>query len=289
MNNNSDYKFAIELQYDELKTQARQNPLLMNNFTSMMNELSSMFQDINNYRDEFKTLDLPETKISNPETVLHLQFPDMPVEDRETIMDRVLETMGNYNVVDSKDNYDNKEIKEEKKLPSNNGSLLDSIDMEMKALNRFNDTIPYTIIRNEPRRNRYSRYYNADDLLNNVINLGTFTIDVDDFNGDFMNTFIGNMMNLINTNRDDHKVPLQQEVLNNMPIITFQQHKLSKNITTTENCSICFDEYKDTDNIMLLPCNHIFHPACINPWLSQHSHQCPLCRYDCSKPIANAK
>ncbi|KAJ0108983.1 hypothetical protein J7T55_005531 [Diaporthe amygdali] len=32
-------------------------------------------------------------------------------------------------------------------------------------------------------------------------------------------------------------------------------------------CSICTEDFVDGDDIRRLPCDHIFHPRCIDPWL----------------------
>lgn len=43
-------------------------------------------------------------------------------------------------------------------------------------------------------------------------------------------------------------------------------------------CSICLQDYKDTDVLRLLPeCGHFFHLKCVDPWLKLHP-TCPICR-----------
>eukprot|EP00929_Paragymnodinium_shiwhaense_P017596 TRINITY_DN127061_c0_g1_i1.p1 TRINITY_DN127061_c0_g1~~TRINITY_DN127061_c0_g1_i1.p1 ORF type:complete len:262 (+),score=20.36 TRINITY_DN127061_c0_g1_i1:183-968(+) len=44
-------------------------------------------------------------------------------------------------------------------------------------------------------------------------------------------------------------------------------------------CSICFDIYKDGDEIRKLNCNHHFHQRCVDVWLLGHQNRCPLCLY----------
>jgi hypothetical protein len=51
-------------------------------------------------------------------------------------------------------------------------------------------------------------------------------------------------------------------------------------------CSICADDFEKGQNIRVLPCNHKFHPACIDPWLLNVSGTCPLCRIDL-RPITS--
>jgi len=41
-------------------------------------------------------------------------------------------------------------------------------------------------------------------------------------------------------------------------------------------CSICTDDFERGQDVRLLPCNHKFHPACIDPWLLNVSGTCPL-------------
>ena len=49
--------------------------------------------------------------------------------------------------------------------------------------------------------------------------------------------------------------------------------------SSTENglaCSVCTDDFVKGQDIRLLPCNHKFHPECIDPWLLNVSGTCPL-------------
>ena len=44
-------------------------------------------------------------------------------------------------------------------------------------------------------------------------------------------------------------------------------------------CSVCKEEFKKNDKVYKLPCDHLFHPDCITPWLKQHN-SCPTCRFE---------
>ena len=44
-----------------------------------------------------------------------------------------------------------------------------------------------------------------------------------------------------------------------------------------ENCSFCMEEFESNDMVVLLLCNHVYHPRVIRAWLST-SQTCPLCR-----------
>ncbi|KAI9742408.1 MAG: hypothetical protein M1818_003941 [Claussenomyces sp. TS43310] len=49
-------------------------------------------------------------------------------------------------------------------------------------------------------------------------------------------------------------------------------------------CSICTDDFTKGEDVRVLPCNHKFHPACIDPWLLNVSGTCPLCRVNLNPP-----
>ncbi|XP_070607119.1 E3 ubiquitin-protein ligase RNF149 isoform X1 [Erythrolamprus reginae] len=52
----------------------------------------------------------------------------------------------------------------------------------------------------------------------------------------------------------------------------------------TENCAICIENYKAKDTVRLLPCKHIFHKQCIDPWLLEQ-RTCPMCKLDIMKAL----
>ncbi|KIW18726.1 hypothetical protein PV08_03015 [Exophiala spinifera] len=45
-------------------------------------------------------------------------------------------------------------------------------------------------------------------------------------------------------------------------------------------CSICTEDFNKGEEVRVLPCNHKFHPVCVDPWLLNISGTCPLCRID---------
>ncbi|TKY45564.1 putative RING-H2 finger protein ATL71 [Spatholobus suberectus] len=62
------------------------------------------------------------------------------------------------------------------------------------------------------------------------------------------------------------------------PKLLYSQVKKGSSSTTSSSCSICLGDYKESDMLRLLPhCDHLFHLACVDPWLRLHS-TCPICR-----------
>jgi hypothetical protein len=48
--------------------------------------------------------------------------------------------------------------------------------------------------------------------------------------------------------------------------------------TSNETCSVCLDEFAVGEESRRLPCNHVFHPTCIDRWVASGHDTCPNCR-----------
>ena len=44
-----------------------------------------------------------------------------------------------------------------------------------------------------------------------------------------------------------------------------------------DKCIICQFDFKELENVVVLPCKHCFHFACIKPWVEKHN-SCPMCK-----------
>jgi len=78
----------------------------------------------------------------------------------------------------------------------------------------------------------------------------------------------------------DNEKPLKRDVLAQLPRFKFSQSKEeSKNNKDDDSnkCSVCYYEYKEGDNLMVLPCFHKYHDECITGWLKTQDF-CPVCR-----------
>jgi hypothetical protein len=53
----------------------------------------------------------------------------------------------------------------------------------------------------------------------------------------------------------------------------------SRKALLKEKCVVCADQFKPSDTYSQLPCNHVFHQACLFPWL-QSTNTCPICRFE---------
>ena len=48
-------------------------------------------------------------------------------------------------------------------------------------------------------------------------------------------------------------------------------------------CAICVEDFQEGSDVRVLPCDHVFHPKCVDEWLSNHSSLCPLCKLNVSR------
>ncbi|XP_042489885.1 E3 ubiquitin-protein ligase ATL6-like [Macadamia integrifolia] len=86
------------------------------------------------------------------------------------------------------------------------------------------------------------------------------------------------------TNNDERGVSrrgnrgLDPAVIDSFPTFAYSYvkgHKLGKGAL---ECAVCLTEFEDEDTLRLLPkCDHVFHPECIDAWLSKRT-TCPVCR-----------
>lgn len=69
--------------------------------------------------------------------------------------------------------------------------------------------------------------------------------------------------------------PAPEEAIRRLP-----KKKIDKEMLGPEGkaeCSICMDAVEMGTEVTVLPCQHWFHPGCIEIWISQHN-SCPQCR-----------
>ncbi|XP_077102038.1 RING finger protein 150a [Siphateles boraxobius] len=67
-----------------------------------------------------------------------------------------------------------------------------------------------------------------------------------------------------------------------------QVRTIRKGDTETEsdfdNCAVCIEDYKPNDVVRILPCRHVFHKNCVDPWLQDH-RTCPMCKMNILKAL----
>ncbi|CAN6541520.1 unnamed protein product [Malus baccata var. baccata] len=78
------------------------------------------------------------------------------------------------------------------------------------------------------------------------------------------------------------------KIVDALPCFTFSSAGLDE-CHTEETCAICLENYKDSEILKVLPCQHEFHSSCVDSWLRKWARNCPVCKHDIRKKIATAE
>ena len=115
---------------------------------------------------------------------------------------------------------------------------------------------------------------NMNNMMSNMTNM------MNNMNAMFNNIFNNNMgMNLNNmmnyAGEQEVNNGVDPSLLNNLPSSKLKD--ISKLEDDKKNCIICMEDFKVNDEVIFLPCLHIFHKDCILEWLGRHD-DCPICK-----------
>ena len=80
------------------------------------------------------------------------------------------------------------------------------------------------------------------------------------------------------------KIHITNNIKTKKFIIKDMEYYSNANKKITGICSICIENIEDIIHIIIMPCKHIFHKDCIQPWLLQKiiigkKPECPMCRF----------
>jgi len=92
------------------------------------------------------------------------------------------------------------------------------------------------------------------------------------------------LYNLRMQRRDERR--LKSEAKKAIGRLQVRKLKTGDEETTSDShlCAVCIDAYKPGDVVTVLTCDHIFHKACIEPWLLE-KRTCPMCKCDILKAL----
>ncbi|KGG51847.1 hypothetical protein DI09_25p70 [Mitosporidium daphniae] len=68
----------------------------------------------------------------------------------------------------------------------------------------------------------------------------------------------------------------------------FSSGKPTSPILFNDMCPICIEDFSIKSKVRELPCQHIFHPECIDAWLVNRASSCPMCKFDCYNSLKRA-
>jgi len=73
--------------------------------------------------------------------------------------------------------------------------------------------------------------------------------------------------------------PATDESIQELPVVNIQRSQ----VDNQAECSVCMEAFLVDATAKKLPCNHLFHPECIDTWLQLHN-TCPICRKEVGIP-----
>lgn len=75
---------------------------------------------------------------------------------------------------------------------------------------------------------------------------------------------------------DNHRgtPPAAVSEVQSLPVRTIKEKEKEEE---EKQCAVCTCDFVTGDQAKQMPCQHIFHPDCIDPWLKRHN-TCPICR-----------
>lgn len=74
-------------------------------------------------------------------------------------------------------------------------------------------------------------------------------------------------------NLEDHKVGLTKQQINRLPSQSLDE------TLAGDTCPVCLEELATNNQVRRLPCLHVLHKECIDPWL-KNNKECPICKFD---------
>lgn len=131
-----------------------------------------------------------------------------------------------------------------------------------RDIGRYRDSSSFTLIdRREEKRRRQTniRYLRRD-----------------------VSPMIMHMVNQILPITDTKKTVVDPTTFDNIPTITYV---LDGNEDEREECSICLEEFADSENLKTPSCGHKFHIICLRQWVEKQDSRCPMCR----NPVMDTK
>ncbi len=163
-----------------------------------------------------------------------------------------------------------------------NEEPLNEEPLNEEPLNEDNEDNDYNDMPPLEEANEISYYNPLDNHTENVINV-TNLLNI--ILGVPNNTFVFEQMLVPppQNNRhfmEDIIVTTDENTLNKLNIF-----KITKDMN--ENCTICMEEMNEDEEYFDINCKHIFHKNCLETYLKNYNHICPVCRNEIGNSFAH--
>ena len=93
------------------------------------------------------------------------------------------------------------------------------------------------------------------------------------------NNSSGNLNEIINSTLNEPNQSVYKNVINEEAEKTIKIEKYKKELYKDQcTCMMTLNDFKEEDEIAVLPCNHIFDKTAVFKWLKTEDARCPICR-----------
>jgi hypothetical protein len=248
--------FGIPLNADDLEdvksAQQIQNELLTELFGNSNTELfgNSNTELINTQSNNI--LNTLIRNIINPATMNY-------VENRN-LEDNINQNQEEINENQEEINQNQEEINENQ----------EQINQNQEQINQNQEEINEIISTNIPFINNGSNVFTVFDNNSSITYNRIMMTIANELYSELIN--VPNQENVICTLNEEEKNKLTKVILEN---------------NLDKCCSVCMDELVKDNQVIILPCEHIFHTNCIEEWLSKYNYNCPVCKKEVGKPKYN--
>ena len=141
------------------------------------------------------------------------------------------------------------------------------------GMNNMNNMMGMNNMNNMMGMNNMNNMNNMSNMSNMMNNMGNMMNQM--FNNIFNNNNNMGNMNFVNINNENLGNGVDPAILNNLPSSKLKD--ISNLDDDKKNCIICLEDFRNGDEVIFLPCLHIFHKNCILEWLRNHD-DCPVCK-----------
>ena len=168
-----------------------------------------------------------------------------------------------------------------KKNESNSGKS--SIEQISQRLNLLREKINILINRRENPTNNEANIHSCNINNSNGNEFNPQNRNTNDNNQNIMHFHFDIPLNdsddysfIFSRSRERANQKAIKNIKDKLTKIRFNKSVSSNN---SECCNICYEDFKNNQNVYSLPCHHLFHVNCLNKEIT-YRQKCPLCRIE---------
>ena len=174
-------------------------------------------------------------------------------------------------------------VKTESITRAPNGNIIGQAS-NMSSGGNFMNNMNMNNINNMNMMNQMNMMNNMNQMNQNYMN-DMFNQGMSMMNRMMFNMPMNNMMNQGFNMMDNNMMNDFDDNLNNgvdINLLNSLESTVLKDVSHLEEdkkqCVICMEDFKDGDEVIYVPCLHVFHKDCLLEWFKRHD-DCPICKF----------